>query len=460
MTKRIAGLILFLLIFLFYRFIPSGNVLSIQQITAFSLMAMCIVMWFTEFVPMGGAAIFILVLPTIMGITSMRQMLTPFPNSILFFVIATYSLSAAMTKVPLAKRILLLMLRTMGKSVNLVILSVMTASFFISSVMSNVPATAIFIPIGISCLELYDKDEDKKKTGCCMMVCLAVAGMVGGIITPAGSSNNLIALSFLEQYANTKIPFLSWMIVCAPIGFIVLPFAWFLAVKLFKPVPVSPERMAAFIKELNVLPKPGKKEIIVDIIFVCMIALWILSTWFPFLDITIIAVIGMAVMFLPGIDIFNWREFSDQVGWSTILMIGSVLCLGNVLLTSGVAQFLADIFFKLETSVSIPGLICRVGVFVCFMQILIPNGPALIATVAAPIILSTMEVGVNPAILIFPLSILASWTIIIPFCTVPLITYSTGYYKVSDLGKVGVPVLTFTTLFMAVWLPWITKLVL
>lgn len=423
-------------------------------------MAMCIIMWFTEFVPMGAAAVFILVLPTIMGITSMRQMLVPFPNTILFFVIATFSMSAAMTKVPLAKRILLFLLQIMGKSINLVILAVMGASFLISSVMSNIPATAIFIPIAISCLELYDNDADKKKTGRCMMVCLAVAGMVGGTITPAGSANNLIALSFLEQHGNTSIPFLIWSIICAPIALVALPFAWFIAVKFLKPVPVSRERMAEYIKELQVLPKPDKKEIIVNIIFITMIILWILSTWFPFFDITIIAVIGMIVMFLPGVDIFNWKEFSKEVSWSTILMIGSVLCLGNILLVSGVAKLLSDIFFNFESTVSVSALICRVGIFVCLMQILIPNGPAIIATVASPIIIAAMQVGVNPAILTIPLAILASWTIIIPFCTVTLITYSTGYYRIVDLAKIGVPVLIFIILFMAVWLPWITALVL
>jgi sodium-dependent dicarboxylate transporter 2/3/5 len=305
------------------------------------------VLWFTEFIPLGASAVFVLVLPTIMGIVSITQMLSVFANPILFFVIDTFSLSAALSKVPLAKRILLVLLKLLGRSVNLFVLAVMGATFLISSIMSNIPATAMFIPIVISFLDLYDNEADKKKTGRCMMIGLAIAGMVGGIITPAGSSNNLISLSLLELYGKVTIRFLDWMIICSPIAFFILPVSWLLLIFIFKPVPVSSEKITRFIESLKTLPKPDKKEIIVGITFVSMIVLWILSTWYPALNTTIIAVVGMSVMFLPGVDVFSWKEFSKEVSWVAVLMTGAVLCIGNIILTTGAAQMLGDIFFNM-----------------------------------------------------------------------------------------------------------------
>jgi sodium-dependent dicarboxylate transporter 2/3/5 len=460
MDKRKIGFILFIIIFIFYRFIPSNGAMNAGQIKAFSLIVLCMVLWFTEFIPLGASAVLMLALPATMGIVSMRQMLSAFANPILFFVIATFSLSAALSKVPLAKRILLILLSLLGRSVNLFILAIMGATFLISSIMSNIPATAMFIPIVISFLDLYDNEADKKKTGRAMMIGLAVAGMVGGIVTPAGSSNNLISLSLLELHGKVAIPFLNWIIICAPIALFVFPLSWFLLISSFKPVPVSSGKITIFIESLKTLPKPDTKEIIVGITFVSMIVLWILSTWVPALDTTIIAIVGMSVMFLPGADVFSWKEFSKEVNWVAVLMTGSVLCVGNIILTTGAAQLLGDIFFNIHGNTSVTGMILRLAFFIFILQLLIPNGPAVIATAGPPVILAAVSAGVNPAILSIILTIFSSWTIIIPLSAVPLITYSTGYYQITDIGKVGIPVLLITTLLVMFWVPWIVGLIL
>jgi sodium-dependent dicarboxylate transporter 2/3/5 len=460
MRKRFIGLLLFVLIFVLHRYIPSNEMFDIHEVKAFSLMALCMILWFTEFIPLGASAVVILALPSLMGITTMRSMLSEFAHPILFFVIATFSLSAALMKVPLAKRMLLALLRLFGRGTNLFILAGMGATFLISSVMSNIPATAMFIPIMLSFLELYDNDADKKKTGRCMMICLAIAGMVGGIITPAGSSNNLIALSLLEQHGKVAIPFLTWMIICAPVAFVILPIAWILAVFVFRPALVAPEKIAKLVKDLQDLPKPDKKEIVVGITFVIMVVLWVLSAWVPLFDTTTVAIAGMAVMFLPGIDIFSWKEFTKEVSWAVVLMTGAVLCVGNIIITSGAAKLLSDTFFSVHGSSSYAVMIFKIAVFIGILQLLIPNGPAVISTAAPPIILAALELNLNPAILAIPLTVLASWTIIIPLSSVPLITYSTGYYRITDIGKVGIPVLIIVTLIMMVWVPWITGFVL
>jgi sodium-dependent dicarboxylate transporter 2/3/5 len=455
MDKRKIGIVLFFVIFLVYRFIPASGGLTLEQIRAFAMIVLCMVFWFTEFVHLGVSAIFILVLPVIMGIAPMRQVMTSFANPILFFVIANFSMSAALTKVPLAKRILLFLLRLMGRNVSLFTLSLMSATFLVSSVMSNIPATAMFIPIILNFLELYDNETDKKKTGRCMMICLAIAGMVGGTLTPAGSANNLLALSLLEQHTGASVRFLDWIIICAPVALVILPFSWFCAIKIFKPVSIPHDKIENFIKELRKMPPPNLKEVQVGIIFAVLIVLWILSTWFPFLDITIVAVAGMTVMFLPGFDIFSWKEFSKEVSWATVLMIGSVLSVGNVIISTGAAKILGSAFFQLGASVSPGGAIVRLGIYIGVLQVLIPNGPAVIATAAPQVIHSAVEAGINPALLTVALAILSSWTIIIPLSAVPLITYSTGYYKITDIGKVGIPILITVTLVMALWLPMI-----
>jgi len=312
----------------------------------------------------------------------------------------------------------------------------------------------------MSFLECYDKEEDKKRTGRAFMIGLAVAGMIGGIITPAGSANNLVSLSILEETGKISVTFFEWMVICAPIAFIILPVSWLLIIVVFKPAKIEKAKVYDFKKSLETLPKPDAKEIFVAVVMLTMIILWVLSSWYTQFDTNIVAIVGMAIMFLPGIDIFTWKEFSKEVSWPVFLMVGSVLCVASILTKSGIASRLGELLFNVTPGMSASVLVLKLALFISVMQLLIPNGPAVIALTTPLVITAAQEVGINPAILTIPLCVLASWTIIIPLSAVPMVTYSTGYYKVTDIGKVGVPVMAIVSLIMCIWIPFITSVVL
>ena len=459
MKKRIIGIILFVIVFAGANFAEPTGELTSEGVKALAVLLMAIILWITEPIPPGAAAIFIMILPMLLGISSFRQTIAPFANPTVFFVIATFGLSAAISKVPLAKRILLLLLKLLGESIEKIIFALMIATAVISSVMSNIPATLMFMGVSLSLLDLYDTDEEKRRTGRALMIALPLAGMMGGSITPAGSSNNLLALSLLQDKADTAVSFVEWIAVCLPVSAVMLPLAWFILIKVFKPAPVRKECLDDFLEGLKSLPKPAAKEYILMGIYVSMITLWILSSWFPVIDTTVVAVIGLAVMFLPGIDLFTWKEFSEEVSWSTILMTGSVLCIGSLINTSGVALWFADTFFSIQSGSSLFLLILKLALFMFVMQIVLPNGPAAITATSVPVIAAAQAAQINPSVLVIPLTFFCSWAMILPLNPVPMLTYSKGYYKAADIGKAGIPVLIILSLIMALWVPFITELI-
>ena len=459
MKKRIIGIILFIIVFAGAILAEPAGDLTSEGMKALAVLLMAVILWITEPMPAGATAIFIMILPMLLGISTFRQTIAPFANPTIFFVIATFGLSAAIAKVPLAKRILLLLLKLLGESIEKIIFALIIATALISSVMSNIPATLMFMGVALSLLDLYDTDEEKCRTGRTLMIALPLAGMMGGSITPAGSSNNLLALSLLHDNAGTAVSFVDWIAVCLPVSVLMLPIAWFILIKIFKPAPVRKERLNEFLDELRSLPKPEAKEYIVMVIYVSMITLWILSSWFPVLDTTVVAIIGLAVMFLPGIDLFTWKEFSEEVSWSTILMTGSVLCIGSLINTSGVASWFADSFFSIQSGGSMFFLILQLALFMFVMQVILPNGPAAITATAVPVIAAAQAAQINPSVLVIPLTFFCSWAMILPLNPVPMLTYSKGYYKVTDIGKAGIPVLIILSLIMALWVPFITELI-
>lgn len=455
MKKRVTGIVLAVAVFIGYRFVPVPQGLEMSGIQTLALLVIAILLWVTEAMPLGISSIFVLVLPLFFGLTTMKEFLVAFPNPTLFFVLATFGLSAAISKVPTAKRILLILLEKMGSKVHLFILAMMMATALISSIMSNIPATVMFMGLAISFLELYDSEEERRRTGRAIMIALPVAGMIGGTITPAGSSNNILALGLLEEYAGVSVRFVDWMIICIPIVIIMLPLAWFLIIKIFKPAPVHPDKIEKFILELKTLDKPEKEEKIVIAILLVMIFLWILSSWIPQLNVTLVSICGLAFMFLPGIDILNWKDFKNEVSWDVILMIGSVLCIGNLILANGVAAWLADTFFRVGEGTSVTLLIFQLAVFMYIMQLVLPNAPAVITSTTLPVTIVAEALGINAAILVIPLCIFSSWTMILPLSAVPMMTYSKGYYSMLDIGKAGIPILAVLAAVLALWIPFI-----
>lgn len=460
MRKRIIGLFLCLAVLLFYPSLPVPEGLGIIGVKTLVLLVIAVLLWITEVIPLGISSIFLLVLPLMMGVSTLKETLTAFPNPTIFFVLATFGISAAISKVPTTKRILLFLLKKLGGNINLFILAIMIATAFISSVMSNIPATVMFMTIALSFLTLYDTEAEKQRTGRAVMIALPVAGMIGGIITPAGSSNNILALELLKEYANISIRFIDWIGICLPVAIILLPVAWILIIKIFKPASIERVKIDNFVLKLQQIEKPELKEKLVVLIIFIMVVLWILSSWFPNLNVTVIAICGLAVMFLPGIDILSWKDFKDEVSWDVILMVGCVLCIGNLILKNGVAAWFAEIMFKIEAGTNIFLLILQLAAFMYLMQLILPNAPAVITSTTLPVTIVAAELGINAAVLVVPLCIFSSWTMILPLSAVPMMTFSKGYYAMSDIGKVGIPVLILLAFILAAWIPVACKILL
>lgn len=460
MRKRVIGLFLCLAVLLFYPSLPVPEDLGIIGVKTLVLLVIAVLLWITEVIPLGISSIFLLVLPLMMGVSTLKETLTAFPNPTIFFVLATFGISAAISKVPTTKRVLLFLLKKLGGNINLFILAIMIATALISSIMSNIPATVMFMTIALNFLTLYDTEVEKQRTGRAVMIALPIAGMIGGIITPAGSSNNILALELLKEYANISIRFVDWMCICLPVAIIMLPIAWVLIIKIFKPASIEKVKIDNFVFKLQQIEKPELKEKLVVVIIFIMVILWILSSWFPNLNVTVIAICGLAVMFLPGIDILSWKDFKDEVSWDVILMVGCVLCIGNLILKNGVAAWFAEIMFKIEAGTNIFLLILQLAAFMYLMQLILPNAPAVITSTTLPVTIAAAELGINAAVLVIPLCILSSWTMILPLSAVPMMTFSKGYYAMSDIGKVGIPVLILLAFILAAWIPIACKILL
>jgi sodium-dependent dicarboxylate transporter 2/3/5 len=179
-----------------------------------------------------------------------------------------------------------------------------------------------------------------------------------------------------------------------------------------------------------------------------MVTLWILSTWYPAIDIYLVALAGACMMFFPGINLFTWKEVQNNTGWDVLLMSGGVTSLGIASSRSGFAKWVVDSSLTGLHDLDLVWILAVIGVFTVIVHVMLPASPAIIAVIVPPMILLARDSGVNPAIYGLPVIFTTSCAFLLPLDPVALITYSKGYYRIFDMFVPGLIISVFWVIVM------------
>lgn len=458
--KQLFGMIMSVgvLISVFLLPIPAG-LTDIGFITI-GLLIFFLIMLITEALPVGVICFLSLALLPILGVTkNLGTGLVGFSNTMLFFVLASFGLAEAVTSTPIIQRVLHILLEKFGKDVKTCILAIMVAGGLISSVVTDVPTVVVFMGIGASFLKLFKNEADRQKTARPLMIGIPVAIMLGGVMTPAGSGINILTIGLLQNIAGIQITFIQWMVCAIPIVILMLPLSWFVLMKIYPPAEIDQSEIQEYLKTIAVKEKISKTEWKVITIASGMMFFWILSSFVPGIEVTIVALIGCSLFFLPGIEVLTWDRYIKAVSWTSFILIGTVLCIANTIVANGVSEWFVT--HVLPTSMTISTL---EGVFfvsaMCFViMLVVPVAPALIGVLTPVIISLAATTGIHPALLIITLGLCAGNCYLFPIDTIPLITYTAGYYKMTDMPKATVWLQLVFIILCTLWLPIGGKLV-
>ena len=192
----------------------------------------------------------------------------------------------------------------------------MLCAALLSSIMSNVATTAVLVSVVLNFLNVYHDQTERRRSGKAFMIGLPIASMIGGMMTPAGSPLNMLGIDFLES-AGIRISFIQWMGIGIPVALVSLLAAWKITMAVFKPTEIDPDCIKNYIQTLDIPDKLTFKEKYVGIVISALFILWVLSSWFPVLNITVVGMIGFAFLFIPGVEIFTWKDYCRCVSWTS-----------------------------------------------------------------------------------------------------------------------------------------------
>lgn len=432
--------------------VPAG--LTLEGRNAIGLTLFFLALLVTEALPIAVSSLLTVGLAPVLNVTQgFAGAVVGYAHPVIFFIIASFGIAGAITAVPITKRFLLALLNKAGNRIERVLFAMMAAASGLSFFMSNVPTCAIMMSIALEFIDLVEEEAQKKSVGKAFMIAIPVATMIGGMATPASSSLNLLAISLLEQYTGATISFVQWMAIGIPLVIILLPFAWFLILKVYKPAQIDPEKVNKYKESIQVKEAAGAKEKYVIVIMTAMLALWIASSWVQQIEVFTVALLGSVLFLMPGINVLSWDKFLAGINWHIIFLSGTILSLANALVAHDISAWLFEALYPSHLALEVHMLVGFAAVAAFVMLLLITSAPALITVLAGPFVAIALANGVPPAFLIITLAFCAGNCYLFPLDTVQLLTYSKGYYGMTDMGKSTIFLQIAIVLILAFWLP-------
>ncbi len=425
---------------------PAGLSPEGKRMAAIFLTAL--ILWTSEAIPVAVTALLVIILQPIFRVEDLRTALNSFISPVFFFVIAMFCIAEAITSSGLDRRFGHWLLSRAGTDSRRALLAIMVGTAAISTIMSDVPTCAIFMAIALGLFAKMKLEPGTSRFAKAVMIGVPIASLIGGVGTPAGSSVNILGLHFIEQYGKIRVPFLHWMAIGMPMVVVLVPLAWWVLVRCFPPEIKTITELADLDRERAKLGPLGPAQKKVILIISSMMVLWILSTWISQLDVVLIGIAGAVVMFLPGIEVINWKQAERGIGWDTLLMIGGVTSLGAACVETGLAKWLVDAALGEMRGWSPFWAVAVISAFTVVIHLLLPIGPVVNAVIIPPISLLALSAGQNPVLYGLPVAFTASCAFLLPLDAVPLITYSKGYYRMLDMFLPGAIISFFWIILM------------
>lgn len=448
-AKKGIWLIASFIIYFIITALPTPEGLTPVGQKSIALMVVAVIAWIVEIIPIAVSSLVLLFLQHIIGTEKMGPAVQNFASPTVLFVLSSFFLAAALSASGLSKRISIKITMMSGGNPKKAIFFLMAATAFLSTCISDVPAAAAFAPIGLA---LLDKNNCKLGTSNfakAMMIGIPFASLIGGVATPAGSSLNVLSLSLLKSTSQIDIGFAQWAAVGIPVVVVTIPFAWKIITMVFPPEMDKLVGMEDVHKEYKELGPISKNEIKFMVIMALMLITWFTETTHK-IPLPISATLGAALFFMPGINLLTWDTAKNRVGWDTILLIGAASSLGTTLWNSGAATWLATSALSGIQGASSLVVILFVVVFTILIHLLVPVNPAIVSVMVPTLAAFAVTLGMNPAFLVIPMGFTVSAAFLLPLDPVPLITYSSGHYKMGDYFKAGVPVCVLWTIVMTI----------
>ena len=439
--------------------------LTFSAKTTLCMTAWMAIWWLSEAIDISATALLPIAMFPLLGIADIKSTTAPYASHLIFLFMGGFVIALAMQRWKLDHRLANTVLSIVGKNPLFIIAGFMVSSAILSGFISNTATTAVMLPIGLSIIVLYAKNEndefenqDQQNFARCLLLGIAYAASIGGTTTLIGTAPNLFLASFLQEGIDSQyqinISFVQWMAFAAPLAIIFLPVIWFVLTKLVFPFNSDALNKPKIIVKENEKMNVGQK--ITIYVFLMTVFLWMTRPLLQKLSYTIaditytplqhlsdagIAMLAAMLLFILPVN-FKQRIFAmdwstaKKLPWGIFILFGGGLTLAKAIKSNGVAEFIAS------QALLLPDMpeylfILIVCASVIFLTELTSN-TATTATLVPILAGIAVGVGMHPYLLVFPATLAASFAFMMPIATPPnAIVFGSGHITIPEMCRAG-----------------------
>lgn len=411
-----------------------------------SLLIFAIVNWILETVPIAVSSLIIVAIVPFTGLMSFKESIAgSFGNAIFGFFLGVLLLSCAFKETNLGQLIARGIFRIFGRRPRSIVLGIMISGAFLAMWITEVAAAAVIFPIAMSIWEKTEGREDHAAFGRAIMLGVAWGCAFGGVATPIATGANLIAVNYLESMSNITISFGHWMSIGVPICLTLLVTGWMiLTVGLKNNTPIETDNEALDF---------GHAEKCLTVIFSAAVVFWIIGDKVG-LNSYHVAMLAAALLFMPGVEVMQWKKAIKEISWDSILLIACGVLLGDLLHSTGVAEALAKVLFI--PSLMGGGFFLRGAVIVIMVSVLkiLFSSNTVSGIVLVPIMISLAQANGLPAWgLVAPCIFTSALSlIVISSSPVNVIPYASKAFTPKDMALFGILMTLCTAVIIGFWM--------
>ena len=313
---------------------PTPDGLTPQGQRALAVMALAVVLWATETVPVAVAGMIgILLLILVRGVSGVEDALYGFGQPVTYFLVGILTLGLAVHQSGLAERLAVYLIRMAGGSPRLLYVQMLVSFAALTFALPSASTRGVIMVHIYEQVMAHWQIPRESPLSKSVMMAMGSLNRLGSTALLAGGITPVVASSLLGDFSWTR-----WFMLMA-LTFNKILFFGGIALFFFY-------RSGFNLKPASVanLPRPGPMTLAEK--KAAAIAMSTALLWFTDfahgLPPAVPALIALTIILLPGIGLLSWRDFEQNVGWSNFFVIATSLSLAQALVASGAAAWFAE----------------------------------------------------------------------------------------------------------------------
>ena len=426
---------------------------------ALAIASFMIIAWITEVLPHAVTGIIGCYLFWVFKVVGFEFAFSGYADQTPWFLFGAALIGMMATKSGLACRLAYLVMTKVGVGYSRLLLGFILSSFLLTFLVpSGIACVIIMASIALGLMEVLGLGRGSSVGRGIFITLTYTAGTFDKMVVAGASS--ILARGIIEKITGIQVYWSQWLLAFLPCAIVTIYATWRLVLWLYPPENEAIECAAAFLNEslAKMGPWTGDEK---RSLFIMLVGIGLWSTdLLHHISPTIIGIgIGLLAC-VPGIGVLN-QEDLKRLNYLPVFFTAAAISMGNVLVqTKALIAMTAIMFDWMRPLVSNIYTVALVPYWTAFSyHIFLGNELSMLATSMPPLLAFAKSNGIPQLPIAMVWAFAAGGKIFVYQSGVMVAGYSYGYFKASDLLRVGLCLTVVESLVLFVIVPFYWPLI-